>query len=151
VGAVAAYLALAITGLTSRDSGMASAAYRPMEVIGRLVIVPLSLAALLSGLLQALGTEWGLLRYYWILAKFSLTVPATAVLLLHVPTVSRMARLAADSAFATGDFAQLRMQLLVHTVGGLLVLLAITGLSVYKPWGRIGSAGGPRAGRVTAL
>lgn len=34
LGAVAAYLALAITGLTTRESDMASVAYRAMEVIG---------------------------------------------------------------------------------------------------------------------
>jgi hypothetical protein len=149
LGAVAAYLALAITALTTRESDMASVAYRAMEVIGWLVIVPCSVAALLSGLVQALGTEWGLFRHYWIVAKFSLTVPATAVLLLHMPAVSRMARLAVDTAFATGDFAHLRMQLLVHAVGGGLVLLTITALSVYKPWGRIGNAV-PRPGRASA-
>lgn len=148
LGAVAAYLVLALTGLATHDGGMATAAYRAMEVVGWTIIVPCSVAALLSGLLQALGTEWGLFRHYWIVAKISLTVPATAVLLLHIPSVSRMARLAMDTALVNGDFAQLRMQLVVHAVGGLLVLLAITALSVYKPWGRIGGRG---AGRVHAV
>lgn len=139
LGAVAAYLALAITGLAARDSDMATAAYRAMEVIGWVILVPCSVAALLSGLIQALATEWGLFRHYWIVAKVSLTVPATAVLLLHIPSVSRMARLAVESALAAGDFAQLRVQVVVHALGGLLVLLTITTLSVYKPWGRIGS------------
>jgi hypothetical protein len=150
LGAVAAYLALAITGLTTRDGEMASAAYRCMEVIGWVIIVPCSFAALLSGLLQSVGTEWGLFRHYWIVAKLSLTVPATAVLLLHVPSVSRMARLAVDTAVAAGDFAELRMQLVVHAAGGLLVLLTITALSVYKPWGRIGGAGVLGTGRMRA-
>jgi hypothetical protein len=151
LGAVAAYLALAITGVATRDSGMASAAYRSMEVIGWMIIVPCSLAALMSGLVQSLGTEWGLTRHYWIVAKLSLTVPATLILLLHIPSVSRMARIAVDTALAAGDFSELRMQLVVHAVGGLLVLLTITSLSVYKPWGKIGSAEGSRSGRVSAL
>jgi hypothetical protein len=50
-----------------------------------------------------------------------------------------------------GDFSELRLQLVIHAVGGLLVLLTITALSVYKPWGRIGSVGEARAGRVTAI
>jgi hypothetical protein len=66
LGAVAAYLALAVVGLTSQDSEMARAAYRSMEVIGWGVIVPCCLAALASGVIQSLGTEWGLLRHYWI-------------------------------------------------------------------------------------
>ena len=139
-GAVAAYLALAIVGLTSQDSEMARAAYRAMEVIGWLVIVPCSAATLLSGVVQSLGTEWGLFRYYWIIAKLSLTVAATGVLLVHIPSVSRMARIAVATALSTGDFHMLRVQLVVHAVGALLVLLTATALSVYKPWGRIGIA-----------
>jgi len=138
LGAVAACLSLALVGLTTRDSAMASATYRAMEVIGLAIIVPCSLAALLSGLVQSLGTEWGLFRYYWIVAKLALTVAGTAVLLLHVPAVTRMARLAVSTSLSTGSFAGLRMQLVVHAVGGLLVLLTTTTLSVYKPWGRIG-------------
>jgi len=139
LGAVAAYLALAVVGLTTRDSERAGGAYRAMEVIGLGIIVPCSVAALLSGLVQSLGTEWGLFRYHWIVAKLSLTVAATAVLLMHVPAVTRMARIVTTS-LSTGDFAGLRMQLVVHAVGGLLVLLTTTALSVFKPWGRIASA-----------
>src|SRR6516225_2714668 len=92
-----------------------------MELIGWFVIVPLALAALLTGLVQSLGTEWGLFRHYWILVKFVLTVGAVTILLLHMPAVSRMAGATAE---------------IVHAGGGLLVLLAATALSVYKPWGR---------------
>ena len=44
LGAVAAYLALAIAGLTSQDAQMVRAAYLAMKLIGWSVIVPLSLA-----------------------------------------------------------------------------------------------------------
>ena len=47
LGAAAAYLALAVVGLTTQDSEMASAAYRAMEVVGFAIIVPCSVAALL--------------------------------------------------------------------------------------------------------
>jgi len=50
LGAIVPYLALAIAGLTSGDAQMARAAFVSMEVIGWFVIVPFSLAALLSGL-----------------------------------------------------------------------------------------------------
>ena len=64
------------------------AAYIAMELTGWFVIVPLSLASLLTGLVQSLGTTWGLFRHYWVLVKFLLTIGATIVLLLHMPTVS---------------------------------------------------------------
>src|SRR5918996_3278582 len=135
VGAVVAYLALAIAVLTSHDVSMVRAAYLSMELIGWFVIVPFSLAALLIGLVQSLGTQWGLFRHYWILVKFLLTTGATIVLLWHMQAVSRMSGVAAETTLSSADFRALRIQLVVHAAGGLLVLLAATTLSVYKPWG----------------
>ena len=137
LGAIVPYLALAIAGLTDRDAQLVRAAYLSMELIGWYVIVPFSLAALLSGLVQSLGTQWGLFQHYWILAKFVLTSAATFVLLTHMKTVSRMATVAAEETLFSADFRALQIQLLVHAVGGLVVLLAVTALSVYKPWGMI--------------
>ncbi|HEU4340776.1 MAG TPA: hypothetical protein VFU31_04335 [Candidatus Binatia bacterium] len=135
LGAVVAYLALAIAGLTSHDVSMVRAAYLSMELIGWFIIVPFGLAALLTGLVQSLGTHWGLFRHYWILMKFLLTTGATIVLLRHMEAVSRMSDVAAETALPGADFRALRIQLVVHAAGGLLVLLAATTLSVYKPWG----------------
>jgi hypothetical protein len=114
---------------------MVRAAYLSMELMGWFVIVPFSLAALLTGLVQSLGTPWGLFRHYWILVKFLLTSAGTIVLLLHMPAVRHMAELAAEATFSSADFRALGIQLMVHAAGGLLVLLAATTLSVYKPWG----------------
>lgn len=136
LGAVTAYLALAIGGLTSTDAGLVSGAYLAMETIGWFVVVPLAMASLASGFIQAVGTEWGLFRHYWVVVKFGLTLVSTAILLAHMPAVSRVAAMASVMSLpiATPDVA--RVQLLVHAAGGLAVLLAITAMSVFKPWGR---------------
>ena len=136
LGSVAAYLAVALAGLTSNDPQMVRAAYLVTALIGWLVIVPLSFAALATGLVQSLGTEWGLFRHYWIASKFVLTVVAMIVLLGHMQTVSRMARIAVEAGLNGGDHRGMRTQLVVHAIGGLIVLLTTTVLSVYKPWGR---------------
>lgn len=135
VGSIVPYLALAIAGLTSQDPQMVRAAYISMGVIGSFVIVPFSLAALLSGLIQSLGTPWGLFRHWWVFAKFLLTTVATAILLTHMQTVTRMSQIAEDTVLSGTDFRGVRIQLIVHAAGGLLVLLAVTALSVFKPWG----------------
>jgi hypothetical protein len=132
LGAVVAYLALAIAALTSHEAQMVRAAWIAMELIGWFVIVPLALASLLVGLVNALGTQWGLFRHYWVLVKFLLTVLATIILLLHMPTVSYFAGVAAEADSA--NLSGLRGELF-HAGGGLLVLLVVTTLSVYKPWG----------------
>jgi hypothetical protein len=136
LGAVVVYLALAITGLTSRDAQLARAAYLTLELIGWCVIVPSSFAALLTGLVQSLGTEWGLFRSYWIFIKLVLTVGGTTVLLMHMPAVSRMSGVAAATTSFSPELGQLPIQLVLHAAGGLLLLLVATTLSVYKPWGK---------------
>ena len=133
LGAVVAYLALAIVGLTSPGAQMVRAAYLSMEFIGWYVIVPFSLATLVAGLVESMGTQWGLFRHWWVLAKFLLTTGAVIVLLHHMETVSRMSGLASEIAFSATDLRALRIQLVVHAAGGLLVLVAAAVLSVYKP------------------
>lgn len=83
IGAVVAFLVLSIAGLASRDADTVRGAYLAMDLIGGYVIVPMSLASLATGLLQALGTRWGLLRHYWVLTKFLLAVLATTALMVH--------------------------------------------------------------------
>jgi len=92
----------------------------------------LALASLLTGLFGSLGTTWGLFRHYWVLFKLLLSILATVILLLHMPTVSFLAHIAAgtDGAYLGG----LRCELL-HAGGGLLILLVTTTLAVYKPRG----------------
>ena len=76
-GAVAAFLVLSIAGLTSGEAGIVRGAYLSMNLIGEFMIVPLSFAALLTGLVVSLGSHWGLFRHYWVLMKFTLTIGAT--------------------------------------------------------------------------
>jgi len=135
LGAAAAYLAVAIRALASGDSSSMRASYPTLELLGWSVIVPLCGAALLSGVVQSLGTPWGLFRHYWVVAKLALTLAATGVLLGHMPAVRHAADLAMNSATSLADMGMLPTQLVVHAAGGTLVLLAITALSIFKPWG----------------
>ncbi len=135
LGAVAAFLVLAIAGLTSQDAQMVRAAYLAMEMITWFVIVPLAFASLLTGLVQSLGTKWGLFRNYWVLVKFVLTILATVVLLLQTGSISYLADVAAETTLSSADLREARISLVSHAGGGLLVLLVPMILSVYKPRG----------------
>ncbi|WP_437723542.1 hypothetical protein [Sorangium sp. So ce861] len=135
LGSVAAFLALAVAGVTRQDAPMVRAAYLAMNLITWSVIVPLSLASLLTGLVQSLGTPWGLLRHYWVVFKLLLTVVATGVLLLHTRPIQYMASVAAETALSGGDLRRLRLQLVADAAAALVTLLVATALSVYKPRG----------------
>lgn len=113
---------------------MLRAAYLAMELIASWAIVPLALASLLTGLVQSLGTPWGLFRHYWVLISLLLTIFATLVLLSETQQISRLAAIAADPT-TPGDELRALPSTLVHSVGGTLVLLLITVLNVYKPRG----------------
>jgi hypothetical protein len=136
LGAVAGFLALAVAGLTSQDAQLVRAVYLTMEVTGWFVLVPLALASLLTGLVQSLGTTWGLFRHYWVLFKLLINVFATVVLLLYMPTLGSLADAAAEATSSGDDLGVLSSPSpALHAGAALLLLLVATTLAVYKPRG----------------
>ena len=136
LGAVAGSLALAVAGLTSQDAQTVRAAYLTLELTGWFVLVPFALASLLTGLVQSLGTKWGLFRHYWVLAKLLINVFATIVLLMYTQTLGYLADVAGATTFSTGDLDELRDPSPVLHAGVAVLLLAVaTTLAVYKPRG----------------
>lgn len=133
LGAVVAFLALAVIGLTSPDAQTVRGVYLVMEPAAWFVLVPLAFASLLTGLVQALGTTWGLFRHYWVVFKLLLTVFATIVLLTYMKTFRLMAGMAADPSADVGVVRSASPAL--HAALALLVLLVATVLAVYKPRG----------------
>jgi DMSO/TMAO reductase YedYZ heme-binding membrane subunit len=132
LGAVAGFLALAVVGLASQDAQTVRASYLVMEPIGWFVLIPLALASLLTGLVQSLGTKWGLFRHYWVLFKLLINLFATFVLLMYMQTL----RTLGDVAEETTDLDALRSPSPVLHAGAALVLLVVaTTLAVYKPRG----------------
>ena len=139
LGAVAAFLVLSIAGLTSHDAEVVRGAYLSMDLISRFIIIPMCFAALTTGLLQALGTPWGLFRYYWIVLKFGLAIFATFALLVHqfvamAEAAKRVSGAAAETLFSA-DFGPLKTELVRAPSLAIVLLLVVTTLGVYKPWG----------------
>jgi ABC-type transport system involved in multi-copper enzyme maturation permease subunit len=136
LGAIVAFLALAVVGVSSNDDQLVRAVYLAAEPLTLYVIVPLAVASLLTGLLQSVGTSWGLVRHYWVAFKLVINVVATSVLLIYTQTVSSLADTAAD---LSADLAQLRgATFILHAGVALLLLLAATVLAVFKPVGMTG-------------
>jgi len=134
IGSVVCFLVLAITGLTSNVSEMVRSAYLAMDLISRLVIVPLCFISLVTGIVQSLGTKWGLFKHYWILIKFIITTLSTIALLIHTQPISYMAGVATDNAISSAVL-RVQIQLVVAPGAALLALLITTVLAVYKPKG----------------
>jgi hypothetical protein len=115
---------------------MIRAAYLALEAIGWLVLVPLSLVSLLTGLIQSLGTPWGLVRHYWVLFKLLINVVASVFLLMYMQTLGFFAGAAGQTTASSTDLDALRSPSpALHAGVALMLLVAAATLSVYKPRG----------------
>lgn len=145
LGIVVAMLVLSITAATAQDVGMSEVAYVLVDnVSDTLVASPpasFSIAALLTGIVLSLGTKWGLLKHYWILAKLllTLTIILSGIFLVDQwiqQAISMAGESAAGTVVAYKDGSS-QMLLIYASVAHLLMLGAATVISVYKPWGTI--------------
>lgn len=132
IGAVCAYLALAFAVPPARDPEVVRAAWLGMELVGWYALVPLAVGSLVTGILMGAVTRWGLLRHYWVVISLVGTTLLTAVLIFHMPDVSAQA----DVARVATDEHLLGMGSdITHAVIGLVLLVGILVLNIYKPKG----------------
>ena len=85
LGAVVGFLVLAIAGLAN------PAVYVAMALLAHCAIVPLCIASLVTGVVQALGSPWGLFKHYWVVFKLAISVISTAILFAHLQFIDRLA------------------------------------------------------------
>ena len=140
IGTVVAYLALSVAAANSEDVQVIRAAWIGMDLIGWYVIVPLALVSLLTGVVIAAGTRWGLFRHYWVVFSLVLTIVAAVVLILHMPGVGDLADVARRRSAGLDNldahlYGQLKQGDFLHPGLGLVVLLVIQVLNVHKPPG----------------
>ena len=136
LGAVLVYLALGVAAVASDDRGLVAAVYVTMDWAGWVVLVPLAVSSVVTGVIQSFTSQWGLLRHYWVAAKFAITTVATAVLLAYTQTLSAFAEVAGGTPLTAADLSVLRSpSVIVHTAGALALLTLALVLAVYKPAG----------------
>lgn len=122
-------LTLGVAGLTGADPEVV---YPAQSLIGRMLFAPLSVLVWLVGVVNAVGTPWGLLRHRWVLVKLLLTTAMLGlVLFLLLPALTEAGDLAGD--LPRRD----RITMVVAPSVSSTLLLFATVLSTYKPWGRV--------------
>lgn len=137
-----ALLALALAGSTTDDPETLRACYLAMRVLGNVAIIPISLLAILSGLVLALGSRWGLLRHYWVMAKLGL---ATVAALLSIFALRGRIGEAADAvagvpvgSLTSDAVGSVGTTLIIAPIVAATIYVTNIALSVVKPWGRTG-------------
>jgi hypothetical protein len=131
VGEVWVLVVLNLFALLTDDLGLAHAAYRLMDTLVFAGGIPLSLTALISGVVLALSTRWGLVRHYWVFTKLLLLIATILVGMLLFNPAGLATAVEGASRPVTRQWGQ------VAAVGTQLVMLiTATVLSVFKPWSR---------------
>ena len=148
LGSVAVFFCLAVSGLGFDDPKAGSAFYAVMPTVTWWVVVPLALASLLIGIVQAAVSPWGLVRHYWVVVKLAMTDVITAVLLMQLRTIDRLGEIAASPSPVAFDPGA-RYSVLLHSGAGMLALLVVLVLSVVKPTGLTGWSGRRRPPSVS--
>lgn len=132
LGAVVANLFFGISAVITDRDDLTDAYYTVMDPLVNTVMPAAAIASVVTGLLLALATRWGLLRHWWILIKLGLAL-ATVVVGVAVidPAVQDTiaARAASQDTSASG-------LLLPGVAATPFMLASATILSVTKPWGR---------------
>ncbi|MFB4314977.1 hypothetical protein [Actinomadura sp. 21ATH] len=135
LGIITVQGSLGITAVSAGDAGTARALFTAMLVIDGTFLGPAAFCALFSGIVLAAGTRWGLLRRWWVAAKF-----ATMLVLMVLPIIAWQDvpadGLALAEAGRTG--AEIRAALgatpYLAMVSPALAVAAVI-LSITKPWG----------------
>jgi hypothetical protein len=140
IGIEAGLLALGLTGLYIRDPEVLRATYVATGIFGGIFLAPVSMGTLVTGVLLSVGTPWGLVRHYWVLVKFVLSVAlvASGILVLNRGLQEAAVKVSEVplSTLTSADVDTLRFQIIASVSVALLLLITATTLSVYEPWGR---------------
>jgi hypothetical protein len=116
-----AFVASQATG----DATLSNALLRTVETSPRLS-VPVGLIAAATGVVLSLGTKWGLVRHWWVVAKIAIAI---VVVLTDAFVLGHAAHDHLAGVSSPGD-------LYGPTIAHAVVLAVATLLSVLKPKGR---------------
>lgn len=134
IGTDLALLALGIAGVRGADP---QTVYPAASHVASWLVAPLVVVALGTGIAQAVLSQWGLLRYWWVTIKLATTVVFTGIVWFVL--VPRLAA-SADAAAAAQTFTDAeRLPLSVVPAVAVTVLVFLVGLAIYKPGWRLRS------------
>jgi hypothetical protein len=135
LGADVTILALGLSGLTGSNP---ATVYPAMGIIGGSILAPLAVASLVTGILLARLSAWGVFKYWWVAIKLATTTGLTILVLQVLVPRFAAASAAAASGIPLADAD--RIQLVVTAATGTTLLIAMVVLAVFKPSWRLRAA-----------
>lgn len=131
IGTIVAYIAVNFAALTSSNDTVVRGAFLILKPMLIYSITPLAVTALITGVVLALVTPWGLLRHRWVVASLWLTGLAVVLLVAHIngDDIAELTAIAND----TSKPAYSNLGDLPNAIGGLIIVSIAFVLNVYKP------------------
>lgn len=128
---------LVFVALTAAGPSTRILSYEAINLIAVWPLLTVGLLSLVSGVVLAWRSKYGLLRYWWVAIKLALNIALTALVPLALrPTVlDAVDRAKEFSATGAGDLSV--GNLVFPPLVSPAALLVAMALSVFKPWGRI--------------
>ena len=132
-------LAFNITALWATDPHLLNATYVFANTLDKTIIRGGAVGTLLTGLLLAWLTQWGLIRFYWIIVKEIAAVLCVVTDLIIIrwndhaiaSTAARGLQAFSDPLYLTN-----RTRLFVGISFQLMLLAGVIAISIFKPWGQ---------------
>jgi hypothetical protein len=126
LGDSAGFLAVAIRASGTADTAAVLEQMRVLGMFGMVFGIPLSVAAIVTGVILGLGSKWGVFRYPWVTTKLLLNLSVMAVGGLVIgPALAQMLNGGPDRT----------TQLIAAASYDVVALTTATVLSVFKPGG----------------
>jgi hypothetical protein len=144
IGAAGAWLGidvvlaiLVFTGMLTDDLRIAATCYQALAVFAIWPLLAVGVVCLISGVVLALGSKYGLVKYWWVVVKLALNIVLSALVLVALrPTIDAATVYGQQLAAGHAVGAAPSDLLFPPTVSPTCLAIAIV-LSVFKPWGLI--------------
>jgi hypothetical protein len=132
MGAGMANVVLAMTAGYAADAAVRRVCYQMIGRVDTFIVIPGAFGALVSGIVLALVTPWGLVRYWWVLSKLALTM-----VVIGYSTVGLGVWVETSIAATTAEAVESPVAgpLAYGTLPNIVAFLFMTWVSVAKPWG----------------
>lgn len=127
---------LAITAMVTDDRQTAGLALQAIDLFAIWPMFGASLVTLATGVVLALASKYGLLRYWWVAVKFGINVVMSTLIFFALRPGVDDAATVGERMVAGDAAAQIPDDLIFPVIVAPTLLLVAYLLSVFKPWGR---------------
>ncbi|HVL04351.1 MAG TPA: hypothetical protein VM388_00035 [Acidimicrobiales bacterium] len=128
---------LVLTAVLTESTATEALCYRVLELFAVWPLLTAGLATLASGVVLGLGTNYGLIRYWWVAVKLILNVILVALVAFALRPGLAEAAAYGELLAAGGSGGTDAGNLVFPPVVSGMALVTATSLSVFKPWGRL--------------